>query len=70
MNQPFKFLKSSEREGDDKGDMMIYVYKSPWGRNDDSEDGMCSAEQSLKITSRVKVMIKGEDGMWSAEPSL
>ncbi len=47
MNHPFKFLKSSEHEGDDKGDMLIYVYKSPWGRNDDSEDGMCSAELSL-----------------------
>ncbi len=31
MNHLFKFLKSSEREGDDKGDMLIfmYVYKSP-----------------------------------------
>ncbi len=47
MNHPFKFLKSSEREGDDKGNMLIYVYKSPWGLNDDSEDSMCSAEQSL-----------------------
>jgi len=29
MKHPFKFLKSSEREGDDKGDMLIYVYKTP-----------------------------------------
>ncbi len=29
MNHPFKFLKLSEREGDDKSVMLICAYKSP-----------------------------------------